>query len=246
MDFVVCIVVFIYKFSIILGGGVCIAWFAGGLVAYCSLARPVWEVAIVVGANLFAFTRVCYWIFRKKRSGGSEGELPEETGKDEAPLTEDLDDYEDGEPAEVPLSPFLRRFLYLIFPLFWISVALIALLLSSIPLLIVLGMIVQTWEFWAAWTTGSEWMRSPGTMIAVVSGFMILACLGIFSARRVSAWKRSFQRFVTSPDEPATAEEGVEEESKEETGRDAGEPLSGDTLAATDNSPPPPPPDAPD
>ena len=200
MDFVVCIVVFIYKFSIILGGGVCIAWFAGGLVAYCSLARPVWEVAIVVGANLFAFTRVCYWIFRKKRSGGSEGELPEETGKDEAPLTEDLDDYEDGEPAEVPLSPFLRRFLYLIFPLFWISVALIALLLSSIPLLIVLGMIVQTWEFWAAWTTGSEWMRSPGTMIAVASGFMILACLGVFSIR-----------FGTDPD--ASFVESGEEES---------------------------------
>ena len=240
MDLVGRIFAFIYKFSMTLGGGVCIAWFAGALVAYCSLARPVWEVAIVVGANLFAFTRVCYWIFRKKRSGGSEGELPEETGKDEAPLTEDLDDYEVEPPAKLADVPlFLRWFLYLTIPLVLISVALI-------PLLIVLGMIVQTWEFWAAWTTGSEWMRSPGTMIAVVSGFMILACLGIFSARRVSAWKRSFQRFVTSPDEPATAEEGVEEESKEETGRDAGEPLSGDTLAATDNSPPPPPPDAPD
>ena len=222
MDFVVCIVVFIYKFSIILGGGVCIAWFAGGLVAYCSLPRPVWEVAIVAGANLFAFTRVCYWIFRKKRSGGSEGELPEETGKDEPPLTEDLDDYEVEPPAKLADVPlFLRWFLYLTIPLALISVALI-------PLLIVLGMIVQTWEFWAAWTTGSEWMRSPGTMIAVASGFMILACLGVFSIR-----------FGTDPD--ASFVESGEEESKEETRRDAGESLPGDTLAENHDSPPPPP-----
>lgn len=60
-------------------------------------------------------------------------------------------------------------------------------------LMIPMAMLAATWEFWKAWTGGSEWMRSPGVMIAVIPGCLSLACVAV-----------QFVSSVTSPDKSET------------------------------------------
>ena len=59
--------------------------------------------------------------------------------------------------------------------------------------MIPMAMLAVTWELWKAWTAGSEWMRSPGVMIAVIFGCLVLAC--------VAVW---FVSWYFSPDESET------------------------------------------
>ena len=92
-------------------------------------------------------------------------------------------------------------------------VGMVLLVCIFIPLLLA-GM---TWALWAEWADGSsQWMRSPARLLGAIWGFLVLACLGV----QLISW-------VTSPEEPETAEESPREE--------RGEP------EATDKSPPPPP-----
>ena len=101
-------------------------------------------------------------------------------------------------------------------------VACIAFLILMIPM-VMLGV---TWEFWNEWTGGSEWMRSPGVMIAVIFGCLGLACV----AAQVVSW-------YFSPDESETKKKksaGKKRRGKE--GKDTEDSLE---KIGTDPSPPP-------
>jgi hypothetical protein len=41
------------------------------------------------------------------------------------------------------------------------------------------AMLAATWEFWKAWTSGSEWMRSPSVIIAVIPVYLSLSCVAV-------------------------------------------------------------------
>ena len=53
---------FITGLGVIIGGVISIAWFAGSLLVYCLLDRPIWEKAIVLGMTIFIFI----WFVPKK------------------------------------------------------------------------------------------------------------------------------------------------------------------------------------
>ena len=52
---------FIVNLAVILGGLVCVAWFAGSLLVYCLVGRPMWEVAIVdmAASGVFIYSAHC-------------------------------------------------------------------------------------------------------------------------------------------------------------------------------------------
>ena len=59
---------FIVNLAVILGGLACVAWFAGSLLVYCLLDRPIWEVAILLGVTLFVFIWFCVSVGRRRSS----------------------------------------------------------------------------------------------------------------------------------------------------------------------------------
>ena len=78
---------------------------------------------------------------------------------------------ERGERIE-DLTLFLRMFVY-----FMLGSCVLS--LAFLFLLIPIGMLAVTWGLWEEWTGGSEWMRSPGVMIAVIFSCLALACLAV-------------------------------------------------------------------
>ncbi|MCP4847196.1 MAG: hypothetical protein GY899_04525 [Verrucomicrobiaceae bacterium] len=85
--------------------------------------------------------------------------------KHDAKLKERGDRFED-------LPKHVRLCVYFMLGSFAISLALIILMIPTVMLLV-------TWGLWEEWASGSEWMRSPGVMIAVILGCLILACLAV-------------------------------------------------------------------
>ena len=71
------IIDFGWVFFAILGCAQPVIWFFGSLAVYCSLERPMWEVALVVGVPLFVFTKFCLWVVGRRPSGSGSSELPE-------------------------------------------------------------------------------------------------------------------------------------------------------------------------
>ena len=71
------IIEFGWLFFAILGCVQPVIWFFGSLAVYCSLERPMWEVALVVGVPLFVFTKFCLWVVGRRPSGSGSSELPE-------------------------------------------------------------------------------------------------------------------------------------------------------------------------
>ena len=66
---------FIIGLSVILGGLISLANLAGSLLIFSHLARPAWEVAILVGVSLFIFTWFCVWVVRRRPSRDSASKL---------------------------------------------------------------------------------------------------------------------------------------------------------------------------
>ena len=71
------IIEFSYLSLIILGCAQPVIWFFGSLAVYCSLERPMWELALVVVAPLFVFIKCCLWVVGRRSSGSGSVELPE-------------------------------------------------------------------------------------------------------------------------------------------------------------------------
>ncbi len=71
------IIDFGWVFFAILGCVQPVIWFFGSLAVYCSLERPMWELALVVVAPLFVFIKCCLWVVGRRSSGSGSGELPE-------------------------------------------------------------------------------------------------------------------------------------------------------------------------
>ena len=124
-----------------------------------------------------------------------------------------------------------------------ISYAMIYVMIGSIGVVVYFAiyfiipaiMLAATLEFWKAWTGGSEWMRSPGVMIAVIFGCLVLAC--------VAVW---FVSWYFSPDASETKKKSAGKKRRVKAGKDAGD--SPEKTRATPSPPPPPgeetPPDA--
>ena len=171
---------FIVSLAVALGGLVCVAWFAGSLLVYYLLGRPMWEVAIVDMAASGVFIWFCVLV------GG-------------------------GRPSPRQRSAFIDRLKSInatqlgdeslpwrLFTYFTIVVSFMvpAFLILMIPM----AMLAVTWVLWDAWAGGSEWMRSPGAMVAVIFSCLALACVAIW----VVSW-------YFSPDESETKKKSVEE-----------------------------------
>ena len=75
------------------------------------------------------------------------------------------------------LPTFTRKFAY---GMFTIAILTFALLALSVPLV----MLTITGFFWEAWAGGSEWLRSPGGMLAMIAASLVLACVGV----RIVSW----------------------------------------------------------
>ena len=102
---------------------------------------------------------------------GSEArEYSEKIDKHEAKLKERGDRLED-------LPPFTRAFAYGMLAGSFLIIGLLALLVPLFMLLI-------TGFFWEAWAGGSEWLRAPEGMTAVIAASLILACVGV----RIVSW----------------------------------------------------------
>ena len=256
---------FIVGLSVILGGLICIAWFAGSLLVYCLLDRPMWEEATLLGVTIFIFIWFGISIVSRRPSRSSSSKLSEGDIVDEHmeelkgfldEIEEELsearreDDEEEYERLEEIKLDYLRQIeghqlenKVVVLrrlrkkarkagrkdeaeeyakrikkheaklkkrggrlqdqPLFTkiISYAMIYVMIGSIGVVVYFAiyfiipaiMLAATLEFWKAWTGGSEWMRSPGVMIAVIFGCLALAC--------VAVW---FVSWYFSPDESET------------------------------------------
>ncbi len=102
---------------------------------------------------------------------GSEArEHSEEIDKHEAKLKERGDSLED-------LPPFTRAFAYGMLATFFLIIGLLHLLVPLVMLLI-------TGFLWEAWTGGSEWLREPDGMAAMIAASLVLACVGV----RIVSW----------------------------------------------------------
>ena len=196
---------FIVNLAVILGGLVCVAWFAGSLLVYCLLGRPMWEVAIVDMAASGVFIWFCVSVGRRRSSRRRRSTFTDRLKSSNAGLVDD-------EPLQWRLFTYFTIVISFMVPAFLI-------------LMIPMAMLAVTWEFWKAWTGGSEWMRSPGVMIAVIPGCLALAC--------VAAW---FVSWHFSPDESETKKKKKSsgEKRRAKPGKD-----TGDSQA---DLPPPPPP----
>ena len=170
---------FIVNLAVTLGGLVCVAWFAGSLLVYCLLGRPMWEVAIVDMAASGVSAWFCVSVGRKRSSRDSawRRRCSAFTGRLKDLSSADL---REDEPLQWRLFTYFTIVISFMAPAFLI-------------LMIPMAMLAVTWEFWKAWTGGSEWMRSPGVMIAVIFGCLVLAC--------VAVW---FVSWYFSPDESET------------------------------------------
>ena len=116
---------------------------------------------------------------------GSEArEYSKKIDKHEARLKERGDRFED-------LPTFTRLLAYGILASFIFSFALLSLLAPLLMLLI-------NAFFWEAWADGSEWLRSPGWMLAVIAASLALACVGV----RIVSWH-------FSPEESGTGKESL-------------------------------------
>ena len=164
---------FIVNLAVILGGLACVAWFAGSLLVYCLLGRPMWEVAIVDMAASGFFIWFCVSVGRRRSSRRRRSTFTGRLKLSNAGLLED-------EPLQWRLFTYFTIVISFMAPAFLI-------------LMIPMAMLAVTWELWKAWTAGSEWMRSPGVMIAVIFGCLALAC--------VAVW---FVSWYFSPDESET------------------------------------------
>ncbi len=251
---------FIVGLAVILGGLACVVWFAGSLLVYCLLDRPIWEVAILLGVTLFVFIWFCVSIVRRRPSRDSARKLQDDDnwGEDREELEDYLDEIEEelrearreGKEKEIKgleegrkdilsqieglqlegtveklrrlreearkagreveaeehskriekheaklkergdriedLPQHLRLFVYFLLGSFAISLAFCFLMISMLMLAVI-------WASWETWAGGSEWMRSPGVMIAVIFSCLALAC--------VAVW---FVSWYFSPDESET------------------------------------------
>ena len=242
---------FIIGLSVILGGLISLANLAGSLLIFSHLARPAWEVAILVGVSLFIFTWFSVWVVRRRPSRDSASKLSDEHMEEmEGWLADYLDSLKEieeelsearreGKEEEVKeleearkdiLSQIERHELevkveelrrleeeaskvgsrakaeeyskqiekheatlkergwndsfedlpqaHRLFAYFFIGVA--AILIPTGSLLIPMFMLLMTAFLWEAWAGGSEWMRSPGAMIAVIFSCLTLACVAVW------------------------------------------------------------------
>ncbi|MDG2400765.1 MAG: hypothetical protein P8M04_09335 [Akkermansiaceae bacterium] len=197
---------FIVNLSVILGGLVCVAWFAGSLLVYCLLGRPMWEVAIVDMAASGVFIWFCVSVGRRRSSRDSARKLLDDDNRVRLALRTATGGIQAaGWKWRRRCSAFTGRLKDLSSaalredePLQWRSFTYFTIVVSfMVPvfllLMIPMAMLAATWEFWKAWTGGSEWMRSPGVMIAVIPGCLSLACVAV-----------QFVSSVTSPDKSET------------------------------------------
>ena len=240
---------FIIGLSVILGGLISLANLAGSLLIFSHLARPAWEVAILVGVSLFIFTWFCVWVVRRRPSRDSasklsDGDIVDEHMEEMERWLEEIEEElsearREGKEEEVKeleearkdiLSQIERHELevkveelrrleeeaskvgsrakaeeyskqiekheatlkergwndsfedlpqaHRLFAYFFIGVA--AILIPTGSLLIPMFMLLMTAFLWEAWAGGSEWMRSPGAMIAVIFSCLTLACVAVW------------------------------------------------------------------
>ena len=206
---------FIVSLAVALGGLVCVAWFAGSLLVYYLLGRPMWEVAIVDMAASGVFIWFCVLVGRGRPSPRQHSAFIDRLKSINATQLGD-------ESLPWRLFTYFTIVLSFMVPAFLI-------------LMIPMAMLAVTWELWKAWTAGSEWMRSPGVMIAVIFGCLVLAC--------VAAW---FVSWYFSPDASETRKKSAWKKRRVKAGKDAG--ASPEKTRATPSPPPPPgeetPPDA--
>ena len=206
---------FIVGLGVILGGLMSVVWFAGSLLVYCLLGRPMWEVAIVDMAASGVFIWFCVSVGRRRSSRRRRSTFTGRLKLSNAGLLED-------EPLQWRLFTYFTIVISFMAPAFLV-------------LMIPMAMLAVTWEFWKAWTGGSEWMRSPGVMIAVIFGCLVLAC--------VAVW---FVSWYFSPAASETKKKSAGKKRRVKAGKDAG--ASPEKTRATPSPPPPPgeetPPDA--
>ncbi|MDB4411766.1 hypothetical protein N9184_01490, partial [bacterium] len=178
---------FIVNLAVILGGLVCIAWFAGSLLVYCLLGRPMWEVVIADIAASGVFICFCVSVHRRRSSRDDARRLLSNANREHLALrtatgpigaagwkwrrrcsafTGRLKD----------LSSALRESESLLWrSLTYCTIVVTFMVPAFLVLMIPMAMLGATWEFWKAWTSGSEWMRSSGVIIAVIPIYLGLA-----------------------------------------------------------------------
>jgi len=190
------IIDFGWVFVAILGCAQPVIWFFGSLAVYCSLERPMWELALVVVAPLFVFIKCCLWVVGRRPSGSGSVELPE---------ADDVAE-ERTEPSNWSWAgdTLLQK------TVSYMMMGSIVGLVFIVCLFVPLALVGMTWGFWEGWADGSsQWMRSPARLLGAIWGFLALACLGV----QVISW-------VTLPEEPETSEESPRKKRGEPAGRD--------------------------
>ncbi|MDB4719652.1 hypothetical protein OAF15_01815 [Akkermansiaceae bacterium] len=182
---------FIINLAVILGGLVCVAWFAGILLIYCLLGRPMWEVAIVNIAASGVFICFCVSVHRRRSTQDNARKLLDNNSQAHLSLskpislieaagwkwrrrrsafTSQLKDLSSALREDEPLQWRLFTYFTIV-----ASFMVPAFLLLMIPT----AMLAATWEFWKAWTSGSEWIRSPSVIIAVIPVYLGLSCVAV-------------------------------------------------------------------
>ena len=240
---------FIIGLSVILGGLISLANLAGSLLIFSHLARPAWELAILVGVSLFIFTWFCVWVVRRRPSRDSasklsDGDIVDEhmeemerwleeieeelsearrEGKEEevkeleearkdslsqieryelevkveklrrleeeaskvGSMTKAEEYSKQIEKHEATLKELVDRIedqshtlVDVLIVSFFLGGFVIVFVLCF--LLIPMFMLLMTAFLWEAWAGGSEWMRSPGAMIAVIFSCLTLACVAVW------------------------------------------------------------------
>jgi membrane protein implicated in regulation of membrane protease activity len=182
---------FIVNLAVILGGLICVAWFAGILLIYCLLGRPMWEVAIVDIAASGVFICFCVSVHRRRSTQDNARKLLDDNSRARLSLSRPISLIEaagwkwrrrcsafTGKLKD--LSSALREDEPLQWRLFTYFTIVASLMVPAFLLLMIpTAMLVATWELWKAWTSGSEWMRSPGVIIAVIPVYLSLACVAV-------------------------------------------------------------------
>jgi membrane protein implicated in regulation of membrane protease activity len=182
---------FIVNLAVTLGGLVCVAWFAGILLIYCLLGRPIWEVAIVDIAASGVFICFCVSVHRRRSTQDNARKLLDDNSRARLSLSRPISLIEaagwkwrrrcsafTGKLKD--LSSALREDEPLQWRLFTYFTIVASLMVPAFLLLMIpTAMLVATWELWKAWTSGSEWMRSPGVIIAVIPVYLSLACVAV-------------------------------------------------------------------
>ena len=186
---------FIVHPSVVLGGLISLAWFAGSLLLYWQLDRPVWELASLVAVSLFVFSWFCVREFSRRSLRASAGKLPDDgSGQEDREGKEELE----GHLAEIEEGMSEARcggkktIIYN------------ALHDALTPLSVPFVMLMITGFFWEAWADGSEWLCAPGGMAAVIAASLVLACVGV----RIVSW-------YFSPDEAGTQKESLRDRRSE-------------------------------